>query len=89
MSFAQRLQEVRTGFERPFLTTIPKLRITSTAEGIVSPSARRGSLKKMSTAISIRKTLTAAMRKTFSTRMWLWIHPARNGPMVLPMFTMV
>ena len=26
---------------------------------------------------------------TNTTRMWLWIHPARNGPMVFPMFTMV
>src|SRR5256885_12003674 len=49
----------RNRTKRPFLITVKKLFTITATEGTASPSARRGSLKKMSTAISIRKTLTA------------------------------
>src|SRR3954467_13332988 len=45
----------RKSTNRQFLTTVKKLLTITPTVGTVSPCARRGSLKKISTAISIRK----------------------------------
>ena len=79
----------RKSTKRQFPNTVRKLRPTWPKLAVGCSPERRGSRKKISTPMNIRKTLSAARRNTFSTRMRECTQPARNGPAVLPIFTMV
>jgi len=75
--------------KRGFVNTVAKFRSAWPALTVGASSERRGSLKNNSTAKNITKTLSAAARKTFSTRMCWCTYEAMYGPAAPPIFTRV
>src|SRR6476619_781974 len=65
---------------RGFDSTTRKFFATFARLGAATPSAERGSLNSASTRKNINKTLSAAMRNTFSTLRCLCTHEASSGP---------